>query len=221
MTRLSGLLSPRSTIAGASRALRRGASVTPWFGAALLAGATAWADPRSELIERIDALTHLAAEFTQKQHDPSGVLLEEAKGFIRLQRPKLRWEVVSPYPQVVVADQNEFKVYDPDLEQVIVRPLGEALQDTPLALLTRSTLSLSDDYEVRTLGNGAYSLRPASDSALIAEIVLSFADKTLQAIDLRNPLGHTTHIRFRRFQDVSVIQSADFGLDLPAGVEFY
>ena len=199
----------------------RRALAAPWLCLALLPGATAWADAQAELVERIGALTHLAAEFTQKQRDSNGVLLEEAKGFVRMLRPKLRWEVVSPYPQIVIAVQNELRVYDPDLEQVTVRPLEEALQDTPLALLTRSRLALSDDYEVRDLGEGAYSLHPTSDATLITEIVLSFAGGTLRGIDLRDPLGHSTHIRFSRFQDASVIQSADFDLDLPAGVDVY
>ena len=198
----------------------RGA-LAAWLCLALPPGAAAWADASAELVERIEALTHLAADFTQKQHDSNGVLLEEAKGFVRVLRPRLRWEVVSPYPQIVVADQKELRIYDPDLEQVTVRPLGEALQDRPLALLTRSTSALSDHYQVHGLGDGAYSLRPISDAALITEVVLSFADGTLQAIDLRDPLGHTTHIRFSRFQDAAVIQSADFNLDLPAGVDIY
>ena len=188
---------------------------------AVLGGAAAWADARSELSERIDGLTHLAADFRQRQLDPDGALLEEAEGFVRLQSPKLRWEVVAPYPQIVVADENELRVYDPDLGQVTVRPLGEALANTPLALLTHSAPSLSGDYQVRGLGDGTYSLRPTSSNALIAEIVLSFADGVLQAIDLRDSLGHSTHIRFSGFKDASVIQSTDFSLDLPAGVEFH
>lgn len=190
-------------------------------GALLLAPWTACADAESELLERIEALGHLAAEFVQVQYAPSGERLEEAKGHVRLLKPQFRWEVASPHPQIVVADGDELSVYDPDLEQVIVRPLEAALADTPLAILTSSTLALNSDYQVRSLGDGAFSLRPRSDDALIAEISLSFGREHLREIVIRDSLGHRTDIAFSRFQDASVIQSSDFSLDLPDGVEFH
>lgn len=189
--------------------------------AVLLGPLPAWADAGAELLGRIDALGHLAADFTQDQYGPSGELLEQATGQVRLLRPKFRWEVTSPYPQVIVADADELSVYDPDLEQVVVRPIDEALADTPLALLTRSTLALNADYQVSRLGEGAFSLRPRSDDALIAEVVLAFAGDQLQELIIRDSLGHRTDIAFSRFQDASVIESADFTLDLPLGVEFH
>ena len=140
---------------------------------------------------------------------------------MRLLRPKFRWEVASPYPQIIVADGDELSVYDPDLEQVVVRPIDEALADTPLALLTSSTLALNADYRVSRLGEGAFSLRPRSDDALIAEVVLAFGGNQLRELIIRDSLGHRTDIAFSRFQDASVIESADFNLDLPPGVEFH
>ena len=189
--------------------------------AVLLGPPPVWADAGAELLERIDALGHLAADFTQAQYGPGGELLEQANGYVRLLRPRFRWEVASPYPQVIVADAGELSVYDPDLEQVVVRPIDEALADTPLALLTRSTLALNADYQVSRLGEGAFSLRPRSDDALIAEVVLAFAEGQLRELIIRDSLGHRTDIAFSRFQDASVIESADFNLDLPPGVEFH
>ena len=190
-------------------------------GALLLAPWLACADAESELLERLDALGHLAADFVQAQHAPNGELLEEAKGHVRLLKPQFRWEVASPHPQIVIADGDELSVYDPDLEQVIVRPIGEALADTPLAILTSSTLALNSDYQVQSLGGGAFSLRPRSSTALIAEILLNFGQEQLREIVIRDSLGHRTDIAFSRFQDASVIKSSDFSLDLPAGVEFH
>ena len=190
-------------------------------GALLLGPPPVRADAGAELLERLSALGHLAADFTQAQYGPGGKLLEQATGHVRLLRPKFRWEVASPYPQIIVADGDELSVYDPDLEQVVVRPIDEALADTPLALLTSSTLALNADYRVSRLGEGAFSLRPRSDDALIAEVVLAFGGNQLRELIIRDSLGHRTDIAFSRFQDASVIESADFNLDLPPGVEFH
>ena len=189
----------------------------------LVAGlvAPAWSDPRSELQQRLDALGHLAADFTQAQYGARGELLEKARGRVRLARPKFRWELVEPYRQIIVANGETLKVYDPDLEQVSVRPIEEALTDAPLAVLTGSEATLNADYEVARLEPERFSLRPLADDALIAEIVLAFDRNRLSRIAIRGPLGQRTDVHLNRFEDVSVVQPSDFELNLPEGVEVY
>ena len=126
----------------------------------------------------------------------------------------------------MVADDT-VRLYDPDLEQVTVRPLAEVLDDTPVALLTRGTAMLGDDYDIDRLGAERYSLRPRSADALFEEIVLAFGDatpdfrRTLLGIRIVDHFGQTTVIRLHRFQDASVIQSADFELNLPPGIDVF
>ena len=178
-------------------------------------------DPPSELQRRLDALGHLAADFTQAQYGTRGELVEEAFGRVRLARPKFRWELVEPYRQVIIADGETLKVYDPDLEQVSVRPVEEALRDAPLAVLTGSVATVNAEYEVTRLDPERFSLRPLADDALIAEIVLAFDGSRLRRIAIRGPLGQRTDIHLNRFEDVSVVQPGDFELKLPGDVEVY
>ena len=183
--------------------------------------APALSDPRSELQQRLDALGRLAADFTQAQYGTRGELLEQAHGRLRLARPKFRWELVEPYRQIIVADGETLRVYDPDLEQVSIRPMEEALTDAPLAVLTGSAATLSADYEVSRLAPGQFSLRPLADDALIAEIILAFESSRLSRIGIRGPLGQRTDVHLNRFEDASVVQPSDFVLSIPDGVEVY
>lgn len=178
-------------------------------------------DPRSDLQQRLDALGRMAADFTQAQYGTHGELLEKARGRVRLARPKFRWELVEPYRQIIVADGESLKVYDPDLQQVSVRPIEEALRDAPLAVLTGSQATLNAAYEVARLEPERFSLRPLADDALIAEIILAFDSNRLSRIAIRGPLGQRTDVHLNRFEDVSVVQPSDFELNLPAGVEVY
>ncbi|MCY4342052.1 MAG: outer membrane lipoprotein chaperone LolA [Gammaproteobacteria bacterium] len=183
--------------------------------------APALGDPRSELQQRLDAVGRMAADFTQAQYGTRGELLEQARGRVRLARPKFRWELVEPYRQVIVADGETLKVYDPDLDQVSVRPIEEALADAPLAVLTGSQATLNAEYEVARSEPERFSLRPLADDALIAEIILAFAGGRLSRIEVRSPLGQRTDVRLNRFEDASVVQPSDFELDLPEGVEVH
>ena len=178
-------------------------------------------DPRSELQQRLDALSHLAADFIQVQYGARGELLETAQGRVRLARPKFRWELIEPYRQIIVADGETLQVYDPELEQVSRRPVEEALKDAPLAVLTGSAAILDADYEVVSLAPERFGLRPLADDALIAEIILAFDSSRIKRITIRDSLGQRTDILLNRFEDASVVQPADFALDLPAGVDVY
>ena len=180
-----------------------------------------WADARSDLGIRLTELQHLAADFTQRLEDAGGQLIEESSGRVRLLPPRFRWEVTQPYAQVLIAADDELALYDPDLEQVTIRPLEEVLEDTPLALLTRGTVMLGDDYDVSRLDEDRFRVRPRAEDALFDEIVLAFGNAGLVGMRIHDHLGQSTIIRFHGFRDASVIQSADFELTVPPGTDVY
>lgn len=193
-----------------------------WFPIAISCFLTpSWADARDDLSQRLGDLKHLAADFTQRLEGPNGELIELSSGRVRLLPPRFRWEVTEPYPQVLVVGDDELKLYDPDLEQVTVRPVSEVLDDTPLALLTRDTTTLGDDYAINRLGEDRFSVRPRSEDALFQEIVLAFGQAGLAGITIYDHFGQTTLIRFSGFRDASVIQSADFELSIPPGTDVF
>lgn len=193
-----------------------------WFLAAIsLAGSAAWADAREELNARLAAMEYLAADFTQQVHGPRGEVIEQSRGIVRLLRPQFRWEVIDPYPQVIVTEDGQLKIYDPDLEQVTVRPLDEALVDTPLALLTQDAVELGADYAIEQLSPNSFLLHPSGIDALFDEIVLEFGSQGLQAMVIRDHLGQSTDIRFDNFGERSMIQSSDFTLDVPPGTDVF
>ena len=193
-----------------------------WFLiAASCACAQVWADARGDLGIRLTELQHLAADFSQRLEDAGGQLIEESSGRVRLLPPRFRWEVTEPYAQVLIAADDELALYDPDLEQVTIRPLEEVLEDTPLALLTRGTVMLGDDYDVSRLDEDRFRVRPRAEDALFDEIVLAFGNAGLVGMRIHDHLGQSTIIRFHGFRDASVIQSADFELTVPPGTDVY
>ncbi len=67
-----------------------------------------------------------------------------------LQRPgKFRWEVVKPNAQLIIANGSRLWIYDPDLEQVIIRAFKHATGQTPALLLSDDNATLSKDFNVQ------------------------------------------------------------------------
>lgn len=183
-----------------------------------LGSSVAGADARENLSGRLDALAQYAGEFSQEIRGAQGQILERSTGQIFILRPQFKWVVNSPYPQVVVTEGDFLKVYDPDLEQLTIRPLAEALADTPVSLLTNSGVVLGDQFQVVEVADelgASYILTPNSPDTLYAEIRLHFTDDELVALAILDHLGQFTEILFTPAPESTVIQSSEFQLSVP------
>lgn len=214
------------------------AAVKSWFrnaieafvlGLTLVAGVAAASADADALGSRLQALDRYAATFQQAIADSRGRILEESTGYVLLKRPDFKWVVNDPYPQVIVTQGNELKIYDPDLAQLTIKPLADALADTPISLLTREDVALDDDFLVTRLpsdelsgddpetgerGWETFAVTPRDEDSLFAEIRLTFSPTGLASFGILDHLGQYTEIRFEADTD-RVIQSADFELEVP------
>jgi len=181
-----------------------------------------FADARQALSERLDGLAAYAADFRQEIRGSQGQVIERSTGHMLLLRRQFKWVVDHPYPQVIVTEGDVLKVYDPDLEQLVIRPLSEALADTPVSLFTDKGVVLGDEFQVVEVTDefgASYILSPNSPDTLYAEIRLRFSADTLVALTILDHLGQFTEILFTPAPESTVIQSSDFQLSVPPGTD--
>lgn len=177
------------------------------------------AQDAAALTKRLESLESFAASFMQAIAGTRGQIIEQSTGYVLLERPNFKWVVDDPYPQVIVTEGDTLKVYDPDLEQLTIRPLAEAITDTPISLLTSTEIDLGEKFQVIRLpieeeGVDSYVISPRGEESLFAEIRLTFSSLGLDSLGIVDHLGQYTEIRFEVDPD-RVIQSADFELDVP------
>lgn len=163
------------------------------------------------------------AQFTQTLADRNGRVLQTASGELLLERPgKFRWTVAKPYKQLLVGDGQRVWVYDEDLNQVIVRKVGEALGSTPAALLagnqdvenafTWKDLPMADGLEW-------LSATPISKETTFAEIRLGFDVKGLAALELFDAFGQKSVVRFTSFERNPKLPASSFVFVPPKGAD--
>lgn len=184
--------------------------------------ASAGADAVAALSERLGSFDALTARFEQRLYGgPSGVI--ESSGSLALARPSaFRWETELPYPQTVVTQSESVWVYDPDLEQVTVRPLAEAMADTPAGLLTGDADKLSESFRVSRVSEGAteeFLLRPIAEDSLYNALLLRFVDGVLSALEVTDHLGQMTQVEFSAVEVRDSLPAATFELELPADTD--
>ncbi|HET7358636.1 MAG TPA: outer membrane lipoprotein chaperone LolA, partial [Rhodanobacteraceae bacterium] len=142
---------------------------------------------------RLDAFAHnlhaLSGQFSQSLTDANGRAGETSEGNVALQEPReFRWQVTSPYKQLIVADGSRVWMYDPELEQVTVRVQSTEEAQSPLTVLTDMS-QLDKDFKVTELGerDGLLWLRltPTSDDARFDYAELGFDNEGLRAMVFR------------------------------------
>jgi len=168
-------------------------------------------------------LKTLSADFEQQVVDTDGAQIQQARGHMWLQRPgRFRWDYQQPYHQLIVGDGQQVWVYDEDLEQVTVRPVDKTLGQTP-ALLLSSDKPILDAFSVTALGNRDGSdwllLQPRDSDAAFDELRLGLADGRLQAMELRDGLGHTTLLQFSKLRRNKPIDPQQFIFVPPDGID--
>lgn len=189
----------------------------------LVAG-SASAGARDDLAAFSRGLKGLDGRFEQTLYDLDGRLKETSSGRVALSAPRLfRWEYTKPYEQLIVADGQKVWVYDPDLEQVTVRPQGPEEQNSPLAALV-DPARLERDFNVREGGEDeglAWLLLSPRDAAQasFSSARLGFDGAALVRMEVVDTLGQRTRFAFSGWTRNPGFDRGTFRFVPPAGVD--
>ncbi len=185
----------------------------------------AFAGARDALQTFTRDLKGLDGQFNQRVFDGNGRVKESSSGRVALSAPRLfRWEYVKPYPQLIVADGRRVWVFDPDLEQVTVRPQGPEEQNSPLAALVEPG-RLDRDFDVSEEAapvDGLHwmTLTPKRDQdASFQSARLGFDAGALVRMEVVDALGQRTEIAFSGWRKNPRFAADTFRYTPPSGVD--
>lgn len=189
----------------------------------VLAAPLANAGAREQLDAFGGGMQGMAADFQQRVYDPDGELLESSSGKLQLRAPRqFRWEVVEPFPQLIVADGTHVWIHDPDLEQVTVRIQSHEEQGSPLSVLVDPT-ELERQFKVsgrRADGLDWLDLEPLKpEESPFEKARLGFDDDGLVLMEMHDGLGQRTQVRFSDWQRNPAVAADTFSFTPPPGTE--
>lgn len=190
----------------------------------LLSGTVLAQDSGITQLERFIAKAASAeGRFEQVVAAASGNRPEYSKGSFLFQRPgKFRWEYEKPYPQLLVSDGEKLWSWDPDLNQVTVQPMGDALGATPAAILAGDG-SLEKNFRLVAEGEqgGLAWVRaePLSSDGPFAEVRIGLSDDMLRRMAMQDHFGQTTVIDFVELKVGSKPPAERFRFTPPPGAD--
>lgn len=192
--------------------------------AAALFSLAAMAAARDDLTAFTRGLKGLDGQFVQKVYDANGKLKESTSGRVAMSAPRqFRWEYLKPHPQLIVADGKKVWVYDPDLQQVTVRPQGVEEQNSPLAALI-DTSKLDKDFAIKEAGSEGglewLLLTPRNrDQASFESAKLGFGPGGLAQMQVIDAVGQRTEIAFSGWKRNPGFAKDTFAYTPPKGVD--
>lgn len=163
------------------------------------------------------------ADFTQTVADKTGRVTQQASGRMAFARPgKFRWDYKAPYEQVIVGDGSRLWLYDVDLEQVTVKPLGEVIAGTPAALLAGDN-AIEKYFNLKNAGEGDglewLEATPKTKDTTFERIRMGFKGDVLVQMELFDFFGQRTTLKLARFTRNPAIPPARFQFTPPKGAD--
>lgn len=178
-------------------------------------------------VERLKAFVAGAktaeADFTQTVTDKSGRVTQEASGKMAFARPgKFRWDYRAPYEQVIVGDGSKLWLYDVDLEQVTVKPLGDVIAGTPAALLAGDN-AIEKYFRLKNAGEGGglewLEATPRTRDTTFERIRMGFKGDVLVQMELFDFFGQRTTLKLSHFARNPSLAPSRFQFTPPKGAD--
>jgi outer membrane lipoprotein carrier protein len=163
------------------------------------------------------------ADFTQTVADKSGRVTQEASGKMAFARPgKFRWDYAAPYEQVIVSDGVKLWLYDTDLDQVTVKPLGDVIAGTPAALLAGDN-AIEKYFTLKNAGEGGglewLEATPKNRDTTFERIRMGFKGDLLVQMELFDFFGQRTTLKLSHLARNPVIAPSRFQFTPPKGAD--
>ena len=186
-----------------------------------LACASAFASATDELRDFVRNVKSGKSTFTQTVASPNGKQ-KVSNGSFAFERPnRFRFVYEKPYAQTVVGDGTKVWIYDPDLNQASSRKVGDALANTPAALIVSNDIdkvfTLSDapskdglDWVLAT---------PKQAEGTVRSLKVGFKGHALAQLEIDDSFGQKSLIVFNGFEANAKLASDTFVFVPPKGAD--
>jgi len=163
------------------------------------------------------------ADFTQTVTDKNGRVTQQAGGKMAFARPgKFRWDYNKPYEQVIVGDGVKLWLYDADLDQVTVKPLGDVIAGSPAALLAGDN-AIEKYFSLKDAGEAGglewLDATPKNKDTTFEHIRMGFKGDVLVQMDLFDFFGQRTTLKLSKLARNPPIPASKFKFTPPKGAD--
>ena len=186
-----------------------------------LAGASAFANATDELRGFVRTVKSGKSTFTQTVTAPNGKQ-KLSNGSFEFERPnRFRFVYEKPYAQTVVGDGTKVWIYDPDLNQASSRKTGDALANTPAALIVSNDIDKVFTLADQPSKDGIdwVLATPRQAEGTVRALRIGFKGHALAQLQIDDSFGQKSMIVFNGFEPNAKLAADTFVFVPPKGAD--
>jgi len=187
----------------------------------LLACAAAHATATDELRDFVKTVKSGKSTFTQTVTAPNGKQ-KVSDGSFEFARPnRFRFVYQKPYAQTVVGDGTKVWIYDPDLNQASSRKTGDALANTPAALIVSNDIDKVFTLADQPSKDGVdwVLATPKQAEGTVRSLRIGFKGHALAQLQIDDSFGQKSLIVFNGFEPNAKLAADTFVFVPPKGAD--
>lgn len=181
-------------------------------------------DAKSELMAKLATIKYFSANFNQQVLDADGNELQNALGTLAVNKPNLvHWNTVEPDESLIVSDGSTLWFFDPFVEQVSAYLLENAIENTPILLLTSNDPMLWKHYSVSSMNENTYLIHANDNNSQVKTLELRFKENSLNnELDNFTILDATGQLSIFKLTELNQNKAPEnnlFQFTIPEGVQ--
>ncbi len=190
----------------------------------LMTGMVSADEAKDKLDRFVIDLNSMRASFVQTVIDDNGAVVDKSEGTMAMLRPgRFRWDYTLPYEQKIITNGKRLWIYEPDLDQVTIKPYATGVGQTP-ALLLSGDVSVFESFTVSDLPvkDSEYEwllLQPLDQDSAYELIQLGFDELGLKFVRFSDDFGYHTQLEFSDIEANVALAEEEFEFQQPEGVE--
>lgn len=187
------------------------------------ASSGAWASAQDALNDFVKNRAFAEGQFSQVVISPSGAVKQRGTGEFTFSRPgKFRWEIKKPYPLLLLSNGTSVVSYDEDMGHATQKPIGNAMDSTPVALLfgSKNVDKLFDlqDEGVKD-GKEWLVIKPKDKDNLFDYARIGWKNGLPVSLEIHDALGQVTQLELTNWDFSKQRPAAYFDFKAPSGVD--
>ena len=193
----------------------------PLVAALALTCASAFATATDELRDFVRTVKSGKSTFTQTVTAPNGKQ-KLSNGSFEFSRPnRFRFVYQKPYAQTVVGDGTKVWIYDPDLNQASSRKTGDALANTPAALIVSNDIDKVFTLADQPSRDGIdwVLATPRQPEGTVRSLRIGFKGHALAQLEIDDSFGQRSMIVFNGFEPNAKLAADTFMFVPPKGAD--
>ena len=191
------------------------------FAAVALCCASAFATATDELRDFVRTVKSGKSTFTQTVTAPNGKQ-KVSNGSFEFARPnRFRFVYEKPYAQTVVGDGAKVWIFDPDLNQASSRKVGDALANTPAALIVSDDIGEGFSRADQPSNDGLdwVLATPRQAEGTVRSLRVGFKAHALARLEIDDSFGQKSMIVFNGFEPNVRLAADTFVFTPPKGAD--